>query len=100
MKPWEFEREGERVEISVEGSLIVNDTELVLSAVLDGVGIAYLPEGCLRAHFAEGRLVPVLQDWSARRSGLFLYYPSHRQIPVSLRSVVDFMREQRKSGAW
>ncbi|SDR19500.1 DNA-binding transcriptional regulator, LysR family [Rhizobiales bacterium GAS191] len=94
--PWEFEQAGERIEVAVEGSLIVNDTQLVLSATLDGVGIAYLPEGCLGPHFAAGRLVPLLEDWSVRRSGLFLYYPSRRQIPAPLRAFVAFMRRERK----
>jgi DNA-binding transcriptional LysR family regulator len=100
VQQWEFEREGERVEAAVEGSLIVNDVQLVLSAALDGVGIAYLPEGCLRPHFAAGRLVRLLHDWSLRRSGLFLYYPSRRQIPAPVRAFVDFMRKERRADGW
>jgi DNA-binding transcriptional LysR family regulator len=39
---WEFERDGQTMEVAVEGPLIVNDPELAPRAVLDGVGIAYL----------------------------------------------------------
>ena len=97
MHPWSFEKASEKVDVAVEGSVIFNDTQLVLSAALDGVGVAYLPEGCLEVHLAAGRLVPMLRDWSVTRSGLFLYYPSRRQIPAPLQAFIAFMRKRPKN---
>jgi DNA-binding transcriptional LysR family regulator len=94
--PWEFAKGDDRLDIAVDGRLVVNDTQLVLSAALDGIGIAYVPERCTEAHIAEGRLVPLLEDWSVWRSGLFLYYPSRRQAPAPLRAFIDFMRRHMR----
>jgi DNA-binding transcriptional LysR family regulator len=94
--PWVFERAGERVEVAVDGHFVVNDTQLVLNAAVDGIGIAYLSEPLVRPHLADGRLVRVLEGWGVRRQGLFLYHPSRRQVPAPLRAFLDFMRKQPK----
>jgi DNA-binding transcriptional LysR family regulator len=94
---WAFENAGQRLAITVDGSLVLNDWQLLANAVLEGIGIGYFPERVISSHVAAGRLVRVLEDWSARISGVFLYYPSRRQMPGTLRTFIDFMRMQ--SGA-
>ena len=94
--PWLFIRDGEQIETGVEGSLIVNDVELMLSAVLDGVGIGYLPEQMAAPYLAQGRLAPVLPGWSRPVDGVFLYHPSRRQKPMPLMVFLRFIEEWRK----
>ncbi|SDR25045.1 transcriptional regulator, LysR family [Rhizobiales bacterium GAS191] len=94
--PWVFEKTGERIEIAVDGHFVINDTPSVLSAAVDGIGVAYLSEPMVLPHIADGRLVRVLEDWCTRRQGLFLYHPSRRQIPAPLQAFLDFMRKQRR----
>jgi DNA-binding transcriptional LysR family regulator len=42
-------------------------------------------------------LVRVLEDWSPSVQGLFLYYPGHRQVPATLRALIDMIRSVRGS---
>ena len=42
-------------------------------------------------HIAEGRLVPLLGDWSPRLSGFYLYYSSRRQVSGPLRAFIEFL---------
>ena len=92
---WEFARGKRALEIAVEGSLTVNDTELMLNAVLDGVGIAYMFEYQVRPWIEQGRLVRFLEAWSPSFPGFYLYHPSSRHVPPALRAFIDFMRERR-----
>jgi DNA-binding transcriptional LysR family regulator len=39
----------------------------------------------------------VLEDWSPKFDGLYLYYPGHRQVPVALRALIDMLRKVRGS---
>jgi DNA-binding transcriptional LysR family regulator len=90
--PWQFEKDGQHLEIAAQGPLIVNDLNLALNAALTGVGIAYLPHDMAQRFIAEGRLVPMLQDWCPTRSGVYIYYPSRRQVPAPLRAFIAFAR--------
>ncbi len=93
---WRFVQGGERAEVAVEGTLTVNDHDLALRSALDGVGIAQLPEASVAALIADGRLVPLLLDWSPKWADFFLFYPSRRHVPVKLRALVDFLRKEAK----
>jgi DNA-binding transcriptional LysR family regulator len=67
--------------------------ELLLSAVLDGVGVADLAEPLVALLLAEGegRLAALLQGWCSTLPGIFLYYPSRHQIPMPLLVFLKFI---------
>jgi DNA-binding transcriptional LysR family regulator len=98
VQSWVFENAGRRLEVAVDGSLVLNDMGLVLNAVIDGIGVGYISETLISPHLAAGRLLPLLGDWCGHLSGVFLYYPSRRQMPGPLRAFIDFMHAQRDAG--
>jgi DNA-binding transcriptional LysR family regulator len=89
---WLFEKNGEKVEVVTDGSIITNNLDLIIGAALDGVGIGYTLEGYIAPILASGRLIPVLEDWALHFSGFHIYYPSRRQLPLPLRVFIDFLR--------
>jgi DNA-binding transcriptional LysR family regulator len=89
---WEFERRGRQVNVRVDGQATFNTSPHMVLAVLDGLGIAFLPEEEFAPHIEEGRLVRVLQDWCPQFSGYHLYYPSRRQHSPAFSLVVDALR--------
>jgi DNA-binding transcriptional LysR family regulator len=95
--PWRFLVRRRSVEVDVEGTLIVNDNALALRGALDGVGLLQVPVDYVAAAIAEKRLVAVLESWAPPPTdGLFLYYPSRRQIRAPLKALVDFLRAARR----
>jgi len=94
---WPFERDGKSRQISLDGRIMVNDTDLAVRAAVDGLGIAYTVEALADPFLRSGQLVRVLEDWSPSFEGLFLYYPGHRQVPVALRALIDMLRGARGS---
>ena len=89
---WEFEKGGRELKVRVEGQLVFNNTALRLSAVLAGLGLAYLLEDQVQAHLAAGRLVRVLADWCPPFSGYHLYDPSRRQSSPAFALIVEALR--------
>lgn len=89
---WEFEKGRRKLAVAVDGSLIVDDVDLMLRGALDGVGIGYLLEPYVSSFLQEGRLVPVLEDWSPHFSGWHIYYPSRRQMHPPLKVFIEFVR--------
>ncbi|SDS23911.1 LysR family transcriptional regulator [Bradyrhizobium canariense] len=95
MMAWEFERDGEVVQIDATGPLIVQiggATDLLVDAAIAGTGIVPLFEDWLRPYFDSGALEPVLEPWWQRFPGPFLYYPGRRLVPAPLRAFIDFIK--------
>jgi DNA-binding transcriptional LysR family regulator len=63
---WEFQKGKKSLSVAVRGPLIVDDLEIVISAAVDGVGLAFMaeensPASCeWGAGAGAGRLVPTL----------------------------------------
>jgi DNA-binding transcriptional LysR family regulator len=93
MLPWEFEKNKKKIEVAVNGPLIVNDADLMLKAARDGIGVGYMVEAYAAADIREGRLIPMLVDWSPAHHSYYLYYASRRQLPVPLKVFIEFLRQ-------
>jgi DNA-binding transcriptional LysR family regulator len=92
---WEFERDGESIQVDVTGPLLVRiggATDLLVDAAIAGTGVVNLFEEWLRPHLDSGALEPVLEAWWQRFSGPYLYYPGRRLVPAPLRAFIDFVK--------
>jgi DNA-binding transcriptional LysR family regulator len=89
---WEFERGRKALTVNPQGPASFDDPDLVIQAVLNGVGIGTAMEQPLTKLIAEGRLVQVLRDWCPSFPGYFLYYPSRRNQPAALGALIDSLR--------
>jgi DNA-binding transcriptional LysR family regulator len=89
---WEFDKGHRSRTNAVNGSLVVDDLDLVIRAALDGAGLAYMAEDKVAPYLADGSLQRVLDGWCARFPGLFLYYPSRDQQPAALEALIDTLR--------
>jgi len=98
--PWLFAVEGQIVQLEVEGSVIVNEPELLVRAALDGIGLLYMVEDYVRPMMSAQRLIAMLEKWMPPPSdAFFLYYPSRRQNPAPLQALIDFLRTNLKTNA-
>jgi len=89
---WEFEKNGRELRVRVDGQLIFNNVGLVCKAVLDGLGLAFLPDDMTTRAVADGRLISVLNDWTPPFPGYHLYYPSRRQQSPAFALLVEALR--------
>jgi DNA-binding transcriptional LysR family regulator len=94
---WEFLENGQWFEVAVEGPVIANSKEFCVQAAIDGVGIAFPTEQLCASHIAAGRLVPLLEPWSAPFLGFHLCFPAQRQMAPPLRAFIDAVRANAAS---
>lgn len=92
MPPWEFARGKESVKISPAGPLIANRFSLQVEAARKGLGVTHAFEGFLASAVKAKHIVPILEEWSERFAGPYLYYASRRHMPGPLRAFVDFVK--------
>ncbi|AWV20947.1 Transcriptional regulator, LysR family [Roseomonas mucosa] len=92
---WEFERGAERLEVAVEGPLIVDEPAMLPEIACAGAGIAYQFAHQVDAMIAAGRLVQLLPEWTPPFPGFYVYYPSARQMAPPLRTFLDHLSRTR-----
>jgi DNA-binding transcriptional LysR family regulator len=89
---WEFEKGRRALTVSPQGPATFDDPDLVIQAVLRGIGIGTAMEETIAPLIAKGRLVQVLRDWCPPFPGYFLYYPSRRNQPAALSALIQTLR--------
>lgn len=85
---WEFEKGRTVLTVNPQGPLTFDDSELVIQAALEGIGIGVSLEASVAEMIAKRRLIQVLQDWCPTFPGYFLYYPSRRNQPAALAALI------------
>lgn len=93
LMPWTFEKGNREIEVAVTGPVIVNDFTAMMVAVHAGVAMGMTAEPVVKALVASGQLELVLSDFACSTSGLFLYYPSRKQVMPKLRAFIDYVRD-------
>jgi LysR family transcriptional regulator for bpeEF and oprC len=88
---FQFERDGERVEINPRYALSVNDARSYTAAVLAGLGAGQLPRCMVADEIASGRLVAVLPDWRIEPVPLYVVYPPNRHLSNKVRVFVEWL---------
>lgn len=92
---WGFQdAQGEGVTINPSGPLVVNNGEAMLPTLLAGLGIAVLPLFIVEAALVQGRLEPVLRNWTLPDSALHLLTAPGGPRPVRVRVLADFLAER------
>ena len=94
--------EGEETEVLHEPRLSASTFPILRQAVIDGVGIALLPEYQLKEPLEQGQLVRILPEWAAPEGIVHLVFTSRRGLLPGVRATIDFLAEALgpRSQAW
>lgn len=91
---WEFEHEGKEFQVQVKGTLIINDSLLLVHAAIDGAGIVYTTESAIEDMVRSGELEIVLSNYACASDGFYLYYPKRSQVLPKLRAFLEHIRNE------
>lgn len=86
---WRFMREGRVHDARVSCRLRVNDAKALLSAALDGFGVAMIDQDLARGALASGRLVRMLPDYDVPARPMHLVYLGDRRQTPKLRRFIS-----------
>lgn len=88
---WELNQDAKKVTHRPQGQWVFSDSYMEAEAARLGLGLAYVPEELVSDDVKRGSLIRVLQRYSQRLEGAFLYYP-HRNVSPALRMVIDTLK--------
>ena len=92
---WELlDSNGVSARVELAPRVLCHDFILLRAAVLNGLGIALLPESVVRADLEAGRLEQVLPRWTLPQGVFHLVFPTRRGLLPSVRAFIDFLAER------
>lgn len=94
---WEFKVDGIAQHCQPVAQHTFNDVDLILQAVLDGLGIAQLPAYQVSDLLGEGRLISCLAQYAPTDGGHYICYLSRKHLPARIRVFVDYMIEHTRA---
>ena len=90
---WRFSGGGDVIAVRINARLQATNAVAVHHAALAGAGMAILSHILAVADIEAGRLVHVLPDFPPQRLPIFAYYPSRQNVPLRVKTVLDFLSE-------
>lgn len=96
---WRFEKDGQPLQIDVQGPITLDEASLARMAALEGVGIGFFMESDVREDIASGLLMRVMDDWTPPLAPLSLYYPGRKNPSAAFRAFVELARKFATSQA-
>jgi LysR family transcriptional regulator, regulator for bpeEF and oprC len=91
--PFDFSRNGERIELLGRYLVSVNDSNAYMAAGLAGLGIVQISDFLAAPHLASGELVRIFPDWEVDSIPVHVVYPPNRHLSAKLRVFVDWIAE-------
>lgn len=92
--PWSLVDGNRALEIALSGPLIANDFLSLLDGAIQGMGLAQVPAPIAAEPIKKGALEEVLAPYAPTVPGVFLYYPSGRQMLPKLRAFIDHIKKR------
>lgn len=94
--PWLFRRDGEVIDLYTNGGLCCAEDVLGIATLArTGAGLAQTYRFAVEADLARGELVELLPQHGGASRPFYLLYPHARHLSLRVRTLVDFLMEQR-----
>lgn len=90
---WKLHSGSKVAQVEVKSRCAANNLAALHRMALCGQGIALLPSFLCTSDVEEGRLVPLLDGWTAERVPVSIVYPTQSFVPRALRTFVDYLSE-------
>lgn len=95
---WRLQRDQDVEDIPVRGTLSVNNSEVLRQVILDGAGIALLPDWLVREDLRSGVLIRLFEGYQvnpgAMDIGLYAVYQANRRGSQKVKAFVDMLAER------
>lgn len=90
---WQFMDEEKIVTVRPNGRFKADNGVSIISAALEGIGVAYLPRQLVEEHIRLGKLVPVLTRYPIAPAGMFVVRPPSQHPARKVRILTEMLIE-------
>ena len=90
---WIFNIDGIKQSIKVSGNWQSNNSNVVLDACEQGLGIAYMPDSTFTESIKQNKLVPILAPFCITGATSWIVYQNKQFMPLRARLAIDYLLE-------
>lgn len=90
---WTFERNGEYETVEVTGTYRVNNSEAILTSIVDGIGVGRMPTFVAAPFLRTGQLIKLLPQYRIPEHTLYAVFPERKYLPAKVRVFLEFAME-------
>ncbi|NWA74261.1 LysR family transcriptional regulator [Serratia proteamaculans] len=90
---WHFDHQGVKSAVAVSGNLSANESVVLMAGTTQGAGISMQPYYSAASLLASGDLIELMPEYRPQSMGIYGIYTSRRQMPATLRTMLDFLVE-------
>lgn len=90
---WSFQDGKKSLTVKVAGNLHCNDGEVLTQWALAGQGLAWRSAWEVNEDIKRGKLITVLDEFSAPGNNIYAVYPERRHLPAKVRLFIDFLKK-------
>lgn len=91
---WVFYQRGKKYSHIPKGNYRTNNSEALLQAVIQGIGIALLPNFITQTSQSGQALTPLLTHFDLPEHFIYAVYPEKKNLPRKVMLLIDFLKEQ------
>ena len=91
--PWLLSKGDEQVTLRPEGAVIFNNTQALIHAALNDVGLIYVLDVFVAEDLATGKLVRMFPDWQTSKRTFYAVTVKSRFASPKVRAFLDFLPE-------
>ena len=92
-EPWQVQGPDGPILIPCGGNIVSNNCDLLLASAIEGAGIISMPDFIVWDSIREGRLVPLLKEYTFAEVGIHALYPPTRHLSAKIRTFVDTLAD-------
>ena len=97
VRGWTFEKGGRRLMVRGEGRLTISLNEGTTAAAVAGLGVLATGSWGCRAELSDGRLIPLLPNWTVEPLEVNAVYPAARAARAAARAMVAYLADELKA---
>lgn len=97
---WHFDGPKGPVSVKTNVRMHANNGDTCVAGALAGIGITRQPTFMLSEHIRNGKLVPIMPDYTPTELGIYAVYPSRTHLPAKVRATIDFLVHAFEEVKW
>jgi DNA-binding transcriptional LysR family regulator len=94
---WTLNGANGEVKVRVTGTFRANNGHVIRGAILDGIGVGWIPEALIHDKISSGAVREILTQYAMQPLDVHALYATTRHLPAKVRAFVDFLKEEFSS---